>query len=155
MATGDGDGCVKLLGSLDELRRRTCMQTLLVDDLNLADNGNVIRWRAWIHLPLSTRLAMVQYLRPASWAAATASCNGLISRIFASLISIGRFIPASTSTFGWLMTEMARFDGVPPNMSVRITTPSPLSTFFTASIISRRRCSTLSSGPMVIGSIWL
>ena len=34
-------------------------------------------------------------------------------------------MPASTSTFGRLMQEMARLDGVPPNMSVRMATPSP------------------------------
>ena len=32
-------------------------------------------------------------------------------------------MPASTSTLGWLITEIARFEGVPPNMSVRMATP--------------------------------
>ena len=45
----------------------------------------------------------------------------------ASFTSIGRLIPAITSTFGRFITEIERFEGVPPNMSVRITTPSPAS----------------------------
>src|SRR5262249_58433282 len=60
------------------------------------------------HVPVSTRLAMVTYLRPASCAARTASCNGHSSRTLASLTSIGRFMPASTSTCGRLITEIAR-----------------------------------------------
>src|SRR5436305_2010837 len=106
------------------------MQSFQVADLELADdvtgrrcllNGRTfaaaLSWRA--HFPVSTRLAMVTYLRPASCAAATASARGQSSRTFASLTNIGRLMPASTSTFGRLMTEIARFDGVPPNMSVR------------------------------------
>src|SRR5438045_3799648 len=107
-----------------------------------------------VHLPDNTRLAMVTYLRPASCAAATASASGHSSRTLASFTSIGRLIPASTSTFGRLMTEIARLEGVPPNMSVRIATPSPVSTRRTASIMSLRRSSTSSSGPMVTASIW-
>src|SRR5215831_5925104 len=107
------------------------------------------------HLPDKTRLAMVTYFRPASCAAATASGSGHSSRTLASFTSIGRLIPARTSTLGRLMTEIARFDGVPPNMSVRMATPSPLSTRRTASIMSMRRSSTSSSGPMVTASIWL
>ena len=42
---------------------------------------------------------------------------------------------------------------MPPNMSVRIATPSPVSTRLTASMMSLRRCSTSSSGPMVTASI--
>ena len=68
------------------------------------------------------------YLRPASCAAATAACNGSLSRAEASLISIGRLMPAMTSTLPVSITEMARFDGVPPNMSVSRMTPSPPST---------------------------
>src|SRR5262249_45571515 len=93
------------------------------------------------HLPASTRLAMVTYLRPASWAAATASGSGQSPLTLASFTSIGRLIPARTPTLGRLMTDMARLDGVPPNMSVRITTPSPVSTRFTASMISSPRLS--------------
>ena len=38
-------------------------------------------------------------------------------------------------------------------MSVRMATPSPLSTRLTASMMSLRRCSTSSSGPIVTASI--
>src|SRR5262249_51061874 len=75
------------------------------------------------HFPASTRLAMVTYLRPAAWAAATASSSGHSSRTLASLTSIGMLMPASTSTLGRPIQEIARLDGVPPNMSVRMTTP--------------------------------
>ena len=40
-------------------------------------------------------------------------------------------------------------EGVPPNMSVSTATPSPVSTRLIASMMSLRRCSTSSSGPMV------
>ena len=48
-------------------------------------------------------------------------------RTRASLTSIGRLTPAMTSISRFCITEMARLDGVPPNMSVRMTTPSPVS----------------------------
>src|SRR5262249_41789192 len=157
---------VKLFHSLHEFSRRTGVQALLIDDLqhpNDRAGGN--RFPVGIavafadepllcHLPASTPVARLLYFPRASGAAATASASEHSSRTLASLTNIGRLIPASTSTFGRLMTEIARFEGVPPNMSVKITTPSPVSTFFTASMMSRRRCSTLSSGPIVIGSIW-
>jgi len=47
------------------------------------------------------------------------------------------------------MQEIARLEGVPPNMSVRMATPSPLSTRLTASIMSRRHKSESSSAPIV------
>src|SRR5689334_8851429 len=93
------------------------------------------------------------YFLPASCAAATDLSSGQSARTFASFTSIGRLIPATTSTFGRFITEIERLEGVPPNMSVRITTPSPRSARFTASMMSRRRCSTSSSGPMVTVSI--
>jgi ABC-type glutathione transport system ATPase component len=76
-----------------------------------------------------------------------------LSRSEASLISIGRLMPARTSAPVSAITEMARFDGVPPNMSVRTMTPPPASTRRTASISSVRRASTSSSGPMDRDSI--
>src|SRR5271169_4376583 len=98
------------------------MQTLLVADDEDPSHSTLRRrhlfWHAgttmgrFVHLPVWTRLAMVTYFRPASWAAATASASGHSSRTLASLASIGRLMPASTSTFGRLMTEIARFDGV-------------------------------------------
>src|SRR5664279_191335 len=142
VTAGHDDGGVELFGGLHEFGRGTGVQALLVDDLDLAHHrggvilgGIAVRLSGAVHLPVSTRLAMVQYLRPASWAAVTACSSGQVSRTLASLISIGRLIPASTSTLGWLITEMARLEGVPPNMSVRMATPSPLSTRLTASTI--------------------
>ena len=49
---------------------------------------------------------------------------------------MGRLTPASTSTRALPMMEMARFDGVPPNMSVRTMTPLPVSQEQTSSRIS-------------------
>ena len=50
------------------------------------------------------------------------------------------------------MTEIARFDGVPPNMSVSRMTPEPSFTRSTAATMSRRRSSMLSSGPIETAS---
>src|SRR5271170_3870723 len=157
---------VEFFHGLHETRGGACMQAFFVADREHADHGAVAERRMLgahavvgavggvAHLPVSTRLAMVTYLRPASWAAATASGNGHSSRTLASLTSIGRLMPARTSTLGRLITEIARLEGVPPNMSVRMATPSPVSTRLTASMMSRRRSSTSSSGPMVTASIW-
>src|SRR5579871_6209119 len=160
LAAGDLDLCAVGLRDLHELGRGAGVQSLFVADFQLPHDGcaglrvfGIHGADALAHLPLSTRLAMVTYLRPASWAAVTASCSGLSSRTRASLTSMGRLIPARTSTLGRPMTEIARFERVPPNMSVKIATPSPLSTRLTASMISRRRCSTSSSGPIVTASI--
>ena len=88
------------------------------------------------------------YLRPASWALATQVVRFSRPRRLASLISMGRFRPAITSALVCSITEMARFEGVPPNMSVSRMTPWPSSTSATDFRISRRRCSMSSSGPM-------
>src|SRR5207302_10839777 len=117
---------VVLLHHLDEFCRGAGVQTPLVDDADDAHHG--ARPRRWVgtfvgetarfsHFPASTRLAIVMYLRPDSCAAATASGSGLSPRTFASLTSIGRLMPARTSTLRLLITEIAKFDGVPPNMS--------------------------------------
>src|SRR6185312_3072240 len=153
---------VEALHGLDEFRRRARVQPALVDDQKLLGNsslghprpGNVLQRRVVVaHLPARTRLAMVTYLRPASCAIAIASGSGRSSRTFASLTSMGRLMPASTSTWGRLMHEMARLEGVPPNMSVRMATPSPESTRLTASMMSLRHRSESSSAPIVIASI--
>ena len=89
---------------------------------------------------------MVIYLRPASWPMRRASATGRV-RTEASLISIGRLTPANTSMRAWPMVEMARLEGVPPNMSVSTITPSPASQAFALSRISARRFS-MSSAPM-------
>src|SRR5436190_13850316 len=161
---GDANLGVEFFHCLHEFGGGARVQAFLVADdkgahhrlcgsrLRLGHAGTVLA--RGVHLPDKTRLAMVTYLRPASCAAATASASGHSSRTLASFTSIGRLIPASTSTLGRLITEIARFDGVPPNMSVKIATPSPLSTRRTASMMSLRRASTSSSGPMVIASIW-
>src|SRR5208282_4929736 len=152
-ATHDAHVGIELFDRSHELRRRARMQTLPVANAQAAHHGAVAEalliWRTLLsargwsaHLPVSTRLAMVTYFRPASWAAATASASGHSSRTLASLTSIGRLMPARTSTFGRLITEMARFEGVPPNISVKIATPSPVSTRLTAPIMPLRRSST-------------
>src|SRR5574337_1950395 len=143
MTAGHGYGGVELFRAMHKLRRGASVQALFVDDLDVAHDSAGLRsmpfgLRRVVHLPVRTRLAIVQYLRPASCAAATACSSGQVSRTFASLMSIGRLMPASTSTLGWLITEMARLEGVPPNMSVRMATPWPLSTRFTASRICLR-----------------
>src|ERR1700730_7183077 len=162
VATGDGHVGVELLDREDELRRRARVQALAVDDGDYphdrAFGRMLFRRRAFRvgrfgHLPASTRLATGVYLLPASWAWASASASGDSSRTLASLTSMGRLMPASTSTLGRFITEIERFEGVPPNMSVRMATPSPLSTRLTASMMSWRRRSTSSSGPIVTASI--
>src|SRR5205823_6380836 len=126
---------IVLLDRLHEFGRSARVQAFFVADFKDANDSLLARRSAAAiisragriaHLPLRTRLAMVTYLRPASWAAATASFRGYSSRTLASFTSIGRLMPARTSTFGLLMTEIARFEGVPPNISVRIATPSPV-----------------------------
>src|SRR5204862_6184856 len=149
----------EFLHQLHELGRRSRMQAAFVDDQEFAGDRigrhgrpGVIRGRRVVvaHLPASTRLAMVTYLRPASWAMAIASGSERSSRTLASLTSMGRLMPASTSTFGRLMQEIARLEGVPPNMSGRIATPSPLSTRLTASMMSLRHRSESSSAPILM-----
>jgi hypothetical protein len=72
----------------------------------------------------------------------------MLLRAPARRISIGRLMPAMTSVLPVLSSEMARLDGVPPNRSVRITAPDPVSTRLIALAISRRRASMSSFGPM-------
>ena len=74
---------------------------------------------------MSTHDATLTYLRPASCAAAAASAMVAPWRNAsgATLISMGRFAPAMTSAPALSITAMARFDGVPPNMSVRMIDP--------------------------------
>src|SRR6184192_1234996 len=153
---------IEALDGLDEFSGGARVQSAFVDDEKLAGDGacrharpgNIFGRRdVVVHLPASTRLAMVTYLRPASWARAMASGSERSSRTLASLTSMGRLMPASTSTLGRLMQEIARLEGVPPNMSVRMATPSPLSTRLTASMMSLRHKSESSSAPIVIASI--
>src|SRR6478736_7596959 len=166
-ADGFGAAChpdlgIEALDHLNEFCGSARVQTAFVDDGKFAGQRTLRDARPGIgcgrrgvvaHLPASTRLAMVTYLRPASCAIAMASGSDRSSRTLASLTSMGRLIPASTSTFGRLMQEIARLEGVPPNMSVRMATPSPESTRLTASMMSLRHKSESSSAPIVTASI--
>src|SRR5947208_742977 len=153
---------IEALDHLNEFCGCARVQAAFVDDGKFARHRTLRDARPGIgvgrrsvvaHLPASTRLAMVTYLRPASCAIAMASGSDRSSRTLASLTSMGRLIPASTSTFGRLMQEIARLEGVPPNMSVRMATPSPESTRLTASMMSLRHKSESSSAPIVTASI--
>src|SRR4029079_16923667 len=106
-AAGDAHDGVEALDSLYELGRSASVQALFVDDFEDAHHRVLHRTvgarfavaAAFVaHFPASTRLAMVTYLRPADWAAVTASSSGHSSWILASLTSIGMLIPARTST---------------------------------------------------------
>src|SRR5690606_12608069 len=123
------------------------VQPALVDDLQAARdarNGSL----GPRHLAASTWLATLMYLRPAFCASARAFSMSSLARTLVSLISIGRLTPAITSTLPERMMEIARFEGVPPNMSVRMMTPWPVSARLTASMMSRRRFSMSSSAPI-------
>src|SRR5262245_65135033 len=89
---------VELFHRLHELRRGARVQPFFVADLQLADDRRRVRRimgggdlaRRFAYLPVRTRLAMVMYLRPESWAAATASVSGHSSLTFASFTCTGR-----------------------------------------------------------------
>src|SRR5438105_2554844 len=134
----DQDFRIELRRGLDKPRRGAGVQPALVADLDgtarrrggrgarlgkvLGGIGGHRRASA------SSCEATLMYLRPASWAPSTARSSFSFWRRLASLISIGRLTPAMTSTLPRSMTEIARLEGVPPNMSVSNTVPSPLST---------------------------
>src|SRR5262245_15887134 len=152
----------ELLSHVDEFDRRPGVQAAPVDHGHAAAQRLALPVTVSIGLglshylaaspcsTLSRVLATLIYLRPASWALTTASTRPSVSRTLASLISIGRLTPAMISTRPLSMIEIARLDGVPPNMSVRRITPDPSPTASTAAMMSRRRCSMSSSGPMEI-----
>src|SRR6185312_8640429 len=143
----DRDVGVVFPGELDEARGGARMKAALV-----ADGGGAPQRRGAVHIGHFTSArsceATLMYLRPASCAPRTALASVSVWRSPASLISIGRLIPAITSILLLSMTEMARFDGVPPNISVSNTTPEPSSTSDTAVRMSCRRFSMSSSGPI-------
>ena len=99
-AAGHPDLGVEPLHHLDEFGRGPRMQAALVDDQKfpgdcVGRNGRpgIVCGRrvvVFAHLPARTRLAMVTYLRPASWAMAMASGSERSSRTLASLTSMGR-----------------------------------------------------------------
>src|SRR6185312_2798550 len=128
---GDAHGGVELAGGTDELGGGAGVQAALVADRQAALQGAGAGGRAppgAAHEASLARIrdATVMYLRPASCAMRTASAIGRL-RTEASFTSIGRLTPASTSIRACSMMEIARLDGVPPNMSVSTITPSPVS----------------------------
>src|SRR6185437_15306496 len=145
---------IEALGGAHKAGRRPGVQALAIHD------GQLLRQRPagicrCIHegnskpegaQPPSDSLATLMYLRPASAAMVTACLISRSARTRASLTSMGRLTPAI------IITEIARLEGVPPNISVRITTPSPLLAVPTAAMMSSRRASMSSSGPMQIVS---
>src|SRR5207302_976389 len=149
----DADHRIELAGRAHELGGGACGQAAFVGDgkgaPQRADAGIRAVRRGVAHEASLARMreATVMYLRPASWAMRTASAIGRL-RTEASFTSIGRLTPASTSMRACSMIEMARFDGVPPNMSVRTITPSPVSQARARSRISLRRFSMSSSAPI-------
>src|SRR5882672_12566829 len=149
----DADHRIELAGHAHELGGGAGVQAAFVGNgkgaPERADAGIRALRRGVAHEASLARMreATVMYLRPASWAMRTASAIGRL-RTEASFTSIGRLTPASTSMRACSMIEMARFDGVPPNMSVRTITPSPLSHDRALSRISARRFSMSSSAPM-------
>src|SRR5258708_3350336 len=150
---GNGDLGGESLRQLDEARGGAGVQATLIDDGDATFDARRrrVRQRPIVHAffsPLSSREATLMYLRPASCPLPTPWDKDSLARTLASLIRSGRLTPAITSTLALSMIEIARLDGVPPNMSVSSTTPSPESTSATRSRISRRRCSMSSSGPM-------
>ena len=102
--------------------------------ISVLDRANV-EVIAGINLPMLIKLAGMREGHTLQ-AAVTAAGRLIEPRTEASLISIGRLTPAITSTLPPRMTEMARLEGVPPNISVRMMTPLPSSAFSTASRMS-------------------
>src|SRR3954452_5197147 len=150
---------VELRGHFDKAGGGARVQPFLVADLHEAaraqlavrgGGGERCDLRLLVHRRASARIceATLIYLRPASWAPKTVRSRLSLWRRLASLISIGRLTPAITSTLPRSMTEIARLDGVPPNISVSRTAPSPLSTSRIECRMSCRRCSISSSGPI-------
>src|SRR5476649_2214715 len=144
----DADHRVELAGGAYELGGGAGMEAALVCDAEHAPVRTRVG-RGIGHEASLARIrdATVMYLRPASCARRTASVSGRV-RTLASLTSIGRLTPARTSMRACSMIEIARLEGVPPNMSVSTITPSPVSQARARSRISARRFSISSSAPM-------
>src|SRR6195256_2127875 len=149
----DADVRIELAGGAHELGGGAGVQAALVGNgegpAERADAGIRALRRGVAHEASLARMreATVMYLRPASWAMRTASAIGRL-RTEASFTSIGRVKPARTSIRACSMIEIARLEGVPPNMSGSTITPSPLSHARALSRISARRFSMSSSAPM-------
>ena len=78
---------------------------------------------------------MLMYFRPASWALCAASSSDSVWRTLDQLDQHRQVDAGETSTLALSMIDMARLDGVPPNMSVSRTTPLPSSALATHSRI--------------------
>src|SRR3546814_6582970 len=108
------------------------MQAALVRDLHLSPvSGHV-------DVPSSSDATLI-YFWPASRAAATACCTVIDLRALSRRMSMGRFMPAITSISPAFSSEMARFEGVPPNRSVSRITPDPRSEEHTSELQSLMR----------------
>src|SRR6185295_4238594 len=115
------DRGIDLGGDGDELGARPGMEAALVPDLHRPGRHQAA---ASPNISEATEI----YLRPASRAAATAERTSIVLRAPSSRISIGRLTPAITSILSDFIRLIARFEGVPPNRSVRMITPAPVST---------------------------
>src|SRR6185437_14405171 len=104
----------------------------------LHDLGGGAGVKRFIHAgaPRSAEPARI-YLRPASIASFTACSSGNFDLMSISLMRLGRLTPAITSILLRSSKVSARLQGVPPNISVAITTPAPMSTDLAAAAISR------------------
>src|SRR5690606_19498991 len=89
-------------------------------------------------ISLATRMLRCPY----SLMNTASSSSGFFSVSVASLISIGRLRPVTTSTRCSPRNERLMLDGVPPNMSVSTSTPSPWSARRSAWAIASRISST-------------
>ena len=161
-AAGDRDVRVEVLDGLDEFGRGAGVQAPAVDDREFpieAPSGTGAGGQSWSRgrsmgsFPGQDARGDVDVFAPGFLGVRHRVAPGASSsRTLASLISIGRLMPATTSTELPFMQDSARFEGVPPNMSVRTTTPLPELTRQTAAMMSLRRVSMSSSGPIVIVS---
>src|SRR4029453_8395080 len=140
------DTGIELAGEIDELGTGAGVKAPLVADSDRA--------RQRVQAAASPRISEATeiYLRPASRAAATAAPTLITLGAPSRRMSIGKLTPAMTSMSSLFIRLMARFDGVPPNRSVRMMTPLPRSTRWIAAAMSARRASMSSSASMQMPS---
>src|SRR5215471_1435185 len=144
----DLDGRLEPARRLDELRRRPGVEAEPVADRQLpldhrpADSGVVSGGAS----SLASRSEATQIERwPRSLASRAISATGFpLSWRVAHLSTIGRLTPVTISTRSFLRNESVRFVGVPPNMSVRMIAPSPLSACARPAAIRSRASSPIS-----------
>src|SRR5262245_1168607 len=103
-----------------ELARRARVEAALARDHELALDGERLAHRLSSgRISLATEMLRCPYCLTKE----ASSSSGFSSRSVASLISIGRFTPVTTSTRRSPRNERLTFEGVPPNMSVSTRTP--------------------------------